>query len=150
MLHCFAKPKSIFLASVEWQGLLGDSSLTPLRLNTNFRSVEPVVDWLNDAFKAAFPKQSDVLRGAVTFSPALAATPGSAEEGVVVEALPDGDDAREAEAIQQIVQSALERGDESVAILVRSRDTSKRSCPRSSAQGKVIKHKRLRDLLGVR
>ena len=137
-----------FLQVWNGQGLLGDISLTPLRLNTNFRSVEPVVDWLNDAFKAAFPKQSDVLRGAVTFSPALAATPGSAEEGVVVEALPDGDDAREAEAIQQIVQSALERGDESVAILVRSRGHLKEILPTLQRAGQSYQAQETEGLAG--
>ena len=137
-----------FLQAWNGQGLLGGISLTPLRLNTNFRSAAPVVDWLNDAFEAAFPKQSDAPRGAVKFSPAQAAKPGSAEEGVIVKALPDADDAREAEAIQQIVQGALERGDESVAILVRSRTHLKEILPALQRAGQSYQAQETEGLAG--
>ncbi|MBN2864546.1 MAG: UvrD-helicase domain-containing protein [Thiotrichales bacterium] len=55
-----------------WEGKVADVSLTPLNLEVNFRSSQAVVDWVNQSFKAVFPKQNNIQTGAVAFSKATA------------------------------------------------------------------------------
>ncbi|PCK03482.1 MAG: hypothetical protein COA42_20730 [Alteromonadaceae bacterium] len=43
-----------------------------LDLCTNFRSSEQIVSWVNQVFAEAFPKQDDIGRGAVRYTPSVA------------------------------------------------------------------------------
>ena len=91
----------------------------PLQLEVNFRSSEPVVDWVNRVFPAVMPRRNDTIDGAVTYS-ACQPRPGASQEGLVdirIEA--DLDDMREAECIVDLVRDRA--ADERMAILVRSR-----------------------------
>ena len=47
---------------------IGEIRLKTLILKSNFRSQQPVIDWVNDIFADAFPAQADISRGAVPFS----------------------------------------------------------------------------------
>ncbi|HCL71818.1 MAG TPA: DNA helicase II, partial [Gammaproteobacteria bacterium] len=62
--------------SVKERGI-GELSLTPLALSSNFRSQEPVVSWVNNVFSGAFPRHPNISRGAVPYSPAQVIHPKS-------------------------------------------------------------------------
>ncbi|HHT00775.1 MAG TPA: hypothetical protein ENK73_07980, partial [Thiomicrospira sp.] len=55
-----------------WQGQVGQVALSQLNLKVNFRSTAGVVNWVNDAFKKVLPKESDIEKGAVSYSDSIA------------------------------------------------------------------------------
>ncbi|WP_194073982.1 UvrD-helicase domain-containing protein [Thiomicrorhabdus aquaedulcis] len=57
-----------------WKGRLGEVCLTPVHLTVNFRSTHGVVDWVNRTFVKVFPKRDNIEKGAVSYSPAVAAS----------------------------------------------------------------------------
>jgi len=100
---------------------IGSVRLEPLQLSANFRSRAGVVEWVNASFSAIFPSSEDLARGAVRYA---RATPvHAAEEGpaVRVHCRLGRDDSAEAEAVVSLVREALNLGEGSIAILVRSR-----------------------------
>ena len=113
--------------SVKERGI-GELSLTPLALSSNFRSQEPVVSWVNNVFSGAFPRHPNISRGAVPYSPAQVIHPKSDGTGVKVKLLHHESDQRQAAdlAEAQVVAeqaSALQQQfpNDSIAILVRTR-----------------------------
>jgi ATP-dependent exoDNAse (exonuclease V) beta subunit len=102
---------------------VGAVALTPERLGRNFRSGAAIVDWVNATFSALLPPSDDFERGAVRYSPAAAAGPGDAGDGVRVHPLLDADERRMAAEVTRIVEEALRSGDaaSTIAILVRGR-----------------------------
>ncbi|KGE03552.1 UvrD-helicase domain-containing protein [Pseudohaliea rubra] len=98
--------------------------LVPLQLASNFRSVAPVVEWVNDHFAAAFPPQDDVVAGRVRYTPAVPTRQGSG--GVAVHCFrgEDGADlaAAEADFVAAGVLAALRQApEEPCAVLGRTR-----------------------------
>jgi ATP-dependent helicase/nuclease subunit A len=99
---------------------LGNVILTPLQLCCNFRSTEPLIQWVNQQFAMVFPKTSDIESGAVSFHPAVHTKPH--EENSVVFAKAYADANSEADGIVDIIQKELARSPEGdIAVLVRSR-----------------------------
>jgi ATP-dependent exoDNAse (exonuclease V) beta subunit len=113
--------------NVRAQGL-GDIKLTPLLLQTNFRSQAALVNWVNRIFTASFPKVADSSRGAVPYSPSAAFHNSSVDSGVkttiISYDIEERQRAKELEA-QQITDTIIglrqDDPNSSVAILVRSR-----------------------------
>ncbi len=109
-----------------------------LQLERNFRSAPAIVEWVNTAFQSIFPKESDMVSGAVAHAPALAAL---AHEGSVNLHIQHGPDAAlEAETVVQLVQQALatpsnEGKTQRIAILARSRKHLHTIMPALSAAG---------------
>ena len=110
----------------------GHWPLERLRLRSNFRSHDRLVDWCNAVFERMFGDQTDPIHGAVAFDRATpmsteATASSHADETVGVHiAVRVGDPARHGKAQAEVVaaraQLLLEREPEaSVAILVRSR-----------------------------
>ena len=66
------------------QAALGEVALTPLQLQVNFRSTQGVIQWVNQTFKRLFPKQNDMAKGAVSYSPAEAAVAEKERDAVSV------------------------------------------------------------------
>jgi len=95
-----------------------------LQLERNFRSAPAIVDWVNAAFHAVFPKVQDVVSGAVAHVPATAAL---AHQGSVNLHVQSGEDAAlEAATVVQLVQQELatpapDGSDQRIGILARSR-----------------------------
>ncbi len=99
---------------------LRDLRLHPLRLETNFRSVPPIIDWVNRVFPNVLDARSDAEQGAVQYSPSTAAKEG--EGAVHVHAFVDGDKQTEAQRVVEIVKEALARDTTGrVAVLVTAR-----------------------------
>mgnify|MGYP001232486554 FL=1 len=106
-----------------FQGTLDDRlSLTPLRLNCNFRSQQGLVDWVNRSFARIFPHQADEASGAVPLAEAVAVRTPSAEPACLLHAFNGRDDAGEAERVLELIKRARQEGTtQKVAVLVRSR-----------------------------
>lgn len=118
---------------------IGDVALTSLKLWRNNRSCPPVVDWVNQAFEQAFPKQDSILHGAIQYRPFVATKATEPACAVVMhamlsngvaseldeadeEALPSDVRLLEADRIIQIIQQTrAEKPQAKIAVLVRAR-----------------------------
>ena len=106
-----------------WQNGIGQLSLEPLTLTTNFRSDATIVGWVNDAFSVVMGIQSDGLMDQVAYSPATT-RPGASDSGQVTWnlAVDPPDDSSEAQRIvERIVALQRQDADASIAVLCRSR-----------------------------
>jgi len=102
---------------------IGTVDLEPLRLTANFRSQEGLVDWFNRIFPNLFPVSGDILTGGVPYSKADSVQPGLATRAVNHHYYLGRNDFEEAAQVLEIVLSAKKNApDESVAVLVRSRN----------------------------
>ncbi|MEO0577022.1 MAG: UvrD-helicase domain-containing protein, partial [Pseudomonadota bacterium] len=112
---------SLFLTA--WQEGIGDVALTPLTLQTNFRSDTGIVDWVNATFPMVLGNDTDVSLERVSYS---ASTPAPlASSGGDVKWYPTFDAPTDnINALVTAVES-LRRSDpdSSIAILARSRNT---------------------------
>ena len=107
---------------------IGQIPLKTLVLQSNFRSQQPVVDWVNATFADTFPSQSDISRGAVPYSRAEVIHEKRDSKGVAVNLIEMEKDRRldallqESEQLADTVINLQEKypGD-SIAILVRTR-----------------------------
>ncbi len=92
-------------------------------LNTNFRSVKPMVEWVNEKFAGLFPAEEDEVRGAVSFSRASAFDRSTPKAPVSIHGFVGRQDAAEAEAVIELIRQAREEDPVGkIAILVRSRN----------------------------
>lgn len=109
---------SLFIEAFEGR-LFDHIRLQALTLEVNFRSTEPIVNWVNRVFPFVLPKENDPVDGAVRYSPSQAA-PGADGKGQVdITLLPLRDDEVEAKQIVDIIRK--HGPEDQVAILVRSR-----------------------------
>ncbi len=102
-------------------GVFANIDISPLSLTENFRSSKGLVDWFNSTFSSSFPKQNDVLSGAIRYA---SASSGRSETGVENEYYLAHSKKHEAEIVVDAVKRALEalpNEKDKVAILVRSR-----------------------------
>jgi ATP-dependent exoDNAse (exonuclease V) beta subunit len=109
---------SLFLQAFEGQ-LLPNIMLEPLQLTVNFRSNQPIVEWVNRVFPAIMPEHSDPVMGAVSYSEARPGPTAPGDGAVSVSLSPLRDGADEALEVLRMIESCAP--EESVAILVRSR-----------------------------
>jgi len=120
-IYAFREADVTLFLQAQRQGI-GGVELAALRLGRNFRSGAPIVDWVNATFAARLPAADDFERGAVRYSPATAAHPGEAGDGVHVHPLLDMDDRAMAGEVAAVVAEAVAMpGKPSIAILVRGR-----------------------------
>ncbi len=101
---------------------LGGLPLESLTLAVNFRSTQPVMDWVNACFERVLPARDDALTGAIRYSPGTCAEGAGEEGGVKVHALFRRSRGLEARSIADVVEQRLrEDADARVAILVLGR-----------------------------
>jgi ATP-dependent exoDNAse (exonuclease V) beta subunit len=93
--------------------------LEPLRLEVNFRSTKPIVDWVNNVFPAVMPNHNDPVNGAVSYSPSISRPDASDAGRVAVKIEAVRDDLDEAQQVVEIIRNRPPG--ETVAILVRAR-----------------------------
>jgi ATP-dependent exoDNAse (exonuclease V) beta subunit len=110
---------SLFIKAFEG-ALFRHIKLQPLQLSVNFRSSEPVVDWVNRVFPDVMPQHSDPLKDAVHYSESCARPAAPSGGTVAIQIRPERDD--EAEALRIIEMIRESDPSQSVAILVRSRN----------------------------
>jgi|TARA_B110000902_G_scaffold110534_1_gene130483 ATP-dependent helicase/nuclease subunit A len=112
----------LFLQAKE-QGI-GDLPLLDVQLEQNFRSTQAVVEWNNTVFDQAFPRYTDISRGAVPFYPAVAAQDsGNNSEVTVTICANDTGRLTEAQTVVKEIHYAqqVDPGG-SIAVLVRGRN----------------------------
>jgi len=107
---------------------IGEIQLNSLTLQTNFRSQEKIVTWVNQVFSQAFPPEPNSSRGAVPYSVSVPVNKAEPKFGVSAQVIQHQSDgklvAQQAEAnavIYEIKSIQLEDPKASIAILVRSR-----------------------------
>jgi ATP-dependent helicase/nuclease subunit A len=113
--------------NVREQGI-GEIKLNSLTLQTNFRSQEKIVTWVNQVFSQAFPPEPNSSRGAVPYSVSVPVNKTEPKFGIAAQVIQHQNDdklvAQQAEAnavIYEIKSIQLEDPNASIAILVRSR-----------------------------
>ena len=105
-----------------WDRGLGDLELEPLRLQTNFRSGQGIVDWVNRAFGSIFPEQHDIAAGAVEYARSEAWHGAEPETAVTVHPWVGRDDPGEAQRVVETVRAIRQTDPEAtVGILARAR-----------------------------
>ena len=120
-IYAFREADVTLFLQAQRQGI-GGVALGAERLGRNFRSSSPIVDWVNATFSSLLPAADDFERSAVRYSPAAAAKPGEAGDGVRVHPLLDADArAMAAEVATVAAGSDCHARDPSIAILVRGR-----------------------------
>lgn len=109
---------SLFIKA--WQGqLFKHIQLEPLQLRVNFRSTQPIVDWVNKTFPVVMPRKNDPVMGAVCYCDADTRPQVPKSGTVAIKILPERDDEEEARQVIDIIGHC--DPDDKVAILVRSR-----------------------------
>jgi ATP-dependent exoDNAse (exonuclease V) beta subunit len=101
------------------RGRIGDVSLEPLTLASNFRSQRALVAWMNDAFAKVLPSDDEPVRGIVSFTKAHAARREALEPDVTLDL--ELNDQREASRVVERVCAALATDAKTIAVLVRKR-----------------------------
>ena len=102
---------------------IGGLRLQPLILSVNFRSTGSIVDWLNQGFPSILPPHEDAGRGAVPYTPAIAAAAAAGPTAVSVHPFAGHDGRAEAERVVALVHQALgETASGQVAVLARARN----------------------------
>ena len=96
---------------------LGGVRLTPLRLQTNFRSTPEILDWVQGNVAPMMP-EDDIAKGAVAFRESFAGREVAGTQPRLVAHVKDDGGREEADEIISIIQANPDRH---VAILVRSR-----------------------------
>ncbi|PCJ32682.1 MAG: hypothetical protein COA99_16300 [Moraxellaceae bacterium] len=141
-IYSFRKADIGLFLSVWHERRLADVTLTPLKLETNFRSDQKVIHWVNNVFSSAFPRQDDSRVGAVSYSHSVAAKSGGEKAGVSLKIfqqntidknLENEDDQfeypdKEAEYIAQTIEALREKdqaNNKRYAVLVRSKSHAK-------------------------
>ncbi len=104
---------------------LGDLHLEPLTLTVNFRSTQPVIDWVNATFHRVLPVDNDPERGGVRFTPSASRPEVPRDGGVQFHPLigpRSVTQAQEAQKVAAIVAEARRRDPKCrIAILVATR-----------------------------
>ena len=104
---------------------IGELRFDVQRLQNNFRSAAPVVNWVNGCFAHILPRFDDRDRGAIAFRPSAAAVPDSSglralDPGVELRGFASR--AEESAAVADMIAAAIERHpDWRIAVLVRAR-----------------------------
>jgi ATP-dependent helicase/nuclease subunit A len=96
--------------------------LEPLTLRVNFRSTQPIVEWVNECFSKVLPPRDDELRGAVSYTASVSKQGAGSDGGVRVHAFLRRSRLLEAERVAEIVNERLAAdGQAKIAVLVQGR-----------------------------
>jgi len=113
---------------------IGEVRFEVQRLQSNFRSTQPLVSWINSSFAQIMPGSDDRVRGAIAFRPSEALLQASANEEPAVQLLHFGSREQEAGAIAEMLEQTTRlHPDWRVAVLVRARSHAREiaSCLRA-------------------
>lgn len=112
---------------------IGSLKLEALTLTTNFRSQSGIVEWLNEHFVDIFPCAENIELGAIPFHPS-STLPTNNGGNVKVHPLLDKE--LETNYLMELLQQEQAiNGDQSIAILVRSRNHLQRLIPQLKKAG---------------
>lgn len=121
-IYAFRQAEVSLFERLRGAARFGDLALEVVSLSANFRSESSIVEWCNEAFTAAFPAETDVLTGAVSYSPSTAHVREMEGDGVVVHGFRAESRLTEAEGAVALIKQTLEQHPEwSIAVLARAR-----------------------------
>ena len=101
---------------------IGEVRFEVQRLENNFRSIIPLVSWINATFSQIMPDEDDRARGAIAFRPSQALREGAAADLPAVRLLNFASRDQEADAIAEMLECAARaHPDWRLAVLVRAR-----------------------------
>jgi ATP-dependent helicase/nuclease subunit A len=101
---------------------IGEVRFEVQRLQSNFRSSQPLVSWINASFARIMPGGDDRARGAIAFRPSEALLEAAADEAPAVQLLHFGSRDREASAIaEMLAETTRQHPHWRIAVLVRAR-----------------------------
>ena len=136
-IYGFREAKVGLFVAAQRDRRLGSVALEALTLSRNFRSRPALVAWVNRVFAQVLPEQDDAARGAVSFKAAAAMRDDGAAPAVVLDM--HGDMQQEARAVVTHIDSALNSGMETVAVLARKRLDLEEILPALRASGIAFK-----------
>jgi ATP-dependent exoDNAse (exonuclease V) beta subunit len=120
-IYRFRQAEVGLFLGMQTQGLPG-VAVEALQLQSNFRSTQPLVAWVNASFPRVMPAYDDAELGAVHYSPSVARPDAATEGGVTVHAAIERSAQQEAEQITKLVTRALLNNEQQrIAILVSGR-----------------------------
>ncbi len=102
-----------------WTRGIGDLSLEPIVLRSNFRAAPALVAWTNEAFQRVMGNQQDPVLGRIAYSDAEAARDGGEADPVRLGLYETPED--QVEGIVRAIETLLTESDGTIALLVRSR-----------------------------
>jgi ATP-dependent helicase/nuclease subunit A len=115
---------------------IGEVRFEVQRLQSNFRSAEPVVNWINHCFSRLMPLIDDRNRGAIAFRPSVAAIRESQSTEPGVRLLSFASRADESCAIAEMIGREMQQHPEwRIAVLVRARSHAREIAARLRLQG---------------
>lgn len=121
-IYRFRQAEVGLFLDVQQRGLPAIKQMEALQLQTNFRSTQPVIDWINTHFVQVLPAINDSEQGAVKFSPSRAAPHASQQGYVRIHAAIDRSTQQEANEVTALVAQALQQdARQRIAILVGGR-----------------------------
>jgi ATP-dependent helicase/nuclease subunit A len=101
---------------------IGEVRFEVQRLQSNFRSTQPLVSWINASFSRIMPSADDRARGAIAFRPSLSLHEASAADAPAVQLMNFASRDQEAGAIADLLAEAARlHPDWRLAVLVRAR-----------------------------
>jgi ATP-dependent helicase/nuclease subunit A len=107
----------LFLRVIE-KGI-GDIKPVYCQLSANFRSDPALINWFNRVFKQSMPAESNITLGAVSYSDSTAGRERFGTSGVSISICEN--QVAEAEQLVKAIKECIQRGDEKIAVLVRSK-----------------------------
>ncbi|MGE0113550.1 MAG: UvrD-helicase domain-containing protein [Steroidobacteraceae bacterium] len=120
-IYRFRQAEVGLFLEMQAQGLPG-VTVESLQLQTNFRSTQPIVSWVNATFPQVMPAHDDAELGAVHYSTSLARPDAAIEGNVRMHAAIERSPQQEARRIGMLVQQALNSDtQQKIAILVSGR-----------------------------
>lgn len=120
----------LFLRVIE-KGI-GDFKPVYCQLSANFRSDPALITWFNRVFRQSMPADSDIALGAVSYSDSTAGCESFDSSGVSVRVCEN--QVAEAEQVVEALSECLQRGDQKIAVLVRSKAHLAEILPRLRSQ----------------
>ena len=124
---------SLFLQVKEYG--FNNITLKFAQLKVNFRSTPQIVEWINNAFKYSFPLQDDMVYGAISYMPAVAATLAEIDKTVpAVECFAESQSTEVSRIVKIIKQIKTDTPTKSIAILVRAKSHLKYILPALRAE----------------
>jgi len=119
-IYRFRQAEVGLFLQMQQRGLPG-VPVTALQLQTNFRSTQPIVNWVNAGFPHIMPRDDDAELGAVHYSPSLPRPDAADSGGVHLHAGIEQSPQQEAVQIRTLIQQALAADQARIAILVSGR-----------------------------
>ncbi len=115
---------------------IGDLQFEVQRLTSNFRTAEPLVEWINETFSRIMPRRDDRDRGAIAFRPSESARLGEPAMRPGVAFARYSSRGAEASGIADLVAARLaEHPDWRIAILVRAKTHAREIAERLRERG---------------